>query len=103
MEDAHPLIRELFPGLMAELVSCLEAEGEAELAISVRDVRLYQWCGCGDDFCQSFRTAPPPDGAYGPGYRNVSLNSERGYLILDVVRDQIMFVEVLYYPDLRDA
>jgi len=25
------------------------------------------WCGCGDDFCQSFYTQPRPEGPYGPG------------------------------------
>jgi len=57
----------------------------------------------GDDFCQSFYTAPPPDGAYGPGHRCVPLIPKKGDLILDVVRNRIMYVEVLYYPSLRGA
>jgi hypothetical protein len=32
-------------------------------------------CGCGNDFRQSFYTAPKPDGAYGPGHRNVGLRT----------------------------
>ncbi|MEV4321605.1 hypothetical protein ACIBI0_29640 [Microbispora rosea] len=103
MDETHPLVRELFPELIADLIACLEEAGETELAILAWDVRLHQWCECGDDFCQSFYTAPRPDGAYGPGHRCVPLIPKKGDLILDVVRNQIMYVEVLYYPGLRGA
>lgn len=61
-------------------------------------------CSCTDDFCQSFYTAPKPDGAYGPGHRNVPLFNNRdhdGMIVLDVLHGRIMFVEVLYYPPLH--
>ena len=52
---------------------------------------------CRDDFCQSFYTQAPPAGAYVPGHRNIALDALwPGYLILDVVGEQIMFVEVLH-------
>ncbi|WP_197042585.1 hypothetical protein [Microbispora rosea] len=89
MDETHPLVRELFPELIADLIACLEEAGETELAIVAWDVRLYQWCECGDDFCQSFYTAPRPDGAYGPGHRCVPLIPKKGDLILDVVRNRI--------------
>ena len=47
--------------------------------------------------------APKPDGAYGPGHRNVLLSPPRGSIILDVVRDEIMFVELLSLPPLRTS
>ncbi|MEV7012160.1 hypothetical protein [Streptosporangium sp. NPDC051022] len=78
-------MRELFPDLVTELISCLRKEGEEDLAVSAWDIRFYRECGCGDDFCRSFHTAEPPDGAYGPGHRNVPLLPAKGYLILDVV------------------
>ncbi|SDL12930.1 hypothetical protein [Nonomuraea jiangxiensis] len=96
----RPLARELFPNLITELVACLREEGEENLAVSAWDIRFYEECGCGDDFCQSFYTAERPDGAYGPGHRCVPLIPSKGDLILDVVEGRIMFVEVLYYPKL---
>ncbi|WP_234378448.1 MULTISPECIES: hypothetical protein [unclassified Streptomyces] len=106
-QDDHttaPLLRDVLPGLGAELVRLLEEEGERDLAICAHDLRLLADCGCGDDFCQSFRTEPHPPGTpYGPGHRNVALLPARGHLILDVVHGRIMFVEVLHRPELRPA
>jgi hypothetical protein len=102
VDQDHPLVRELFPKLVAELIACLEDEGETYLAISARDIRLHSWCRCNDDFCQSFYTAEPPNGAYGPGHRCVPLLPKHGDLILDVVDNQIMYVEVLHYPKLHE-
>jgi hypothetical protein len=98
-----PLLREVHPGFSAELVSLLEADGHTDLAICARDLRIIAPCSCTDDFCQSIYTAPKPEGAYGPGHRNVPLFNNRdhdGMIVLDVVDGQIMFVEVLYYPPL---
>jgi hypothetical protein len=102
-EQSHPLLRDIHPGFSAELVSLLEAEGESDLAICANDVHIINRCPCTDDFCQSFYTAPKPEGAYGPGHRNVSLSPSHdhdGMIVLDVVRGRIMFVEVLFYPPL---
>ena len=49
-----------------------------------------------------FYVLPKPPGAYGPGLRNVSLEPERGLLILDVVNVKIAAVEVLYRDEVRD-
>ena len=98
--EEAPLVREVHPDLSREVISLLEAEGESDLATCAWDLRIVAPCPCRDDFCQSFYTAPPPDGAYGPGHRNVELNPERGMLILDVLDNMIMFVEVLYHPPL---
>ncbi|GAA3143577.1 hypothetical protein GCM10010466_38170 [Planomonospora alba] len=96
----RPLVRELFPDLVTELIACLRVEGEEALAVSAWDIRFYEDCGCDDDFCQSFYTAERPDGTYGPGHRCVPLAPLEGELILDVVEERIMFVEVLHYPKL---
>lgn len=90
------LVREAFPRLAAELAVLLRQEGEEVLAASMDGLRVHSVCGCGDDFCKSFRTAAPPDGAYGDGHRNIMLEPVEGMLILDVVDDEIVFVEVLY-------
>ncbi|MFJ6938054.1 hypothetical protein [Streptomyces sp. NPDC101132] len=95
-------MREVHPDLVAELVALLEAEGERDLAVCVRDVRLYERCPCADDFCQSFYTAPPPDGPYGPGHRCLPLLPDQGMLNLDVVTGRIVYVEVIGHAPLRD-
>lgn len=102
IEPLPPLVRDVYPGLLRELVALLEAEGERALAVCAHDLRLFAECGCGDDFCQSFRTAPHTPGVpYGPGHRNVCLLPERGDLVLDVVGERIVYVEVLDRPRLR--
>lgn len=99
MEEEYPLVRELYPELIAELVRLLEAEGEPSLAVAARDIRLVAECGCGDDYCQSIRTAEHPPGTpYGPGHRNVMLAPD---LILDLVYERIVYVEILDRPPLR--
>ncbi|MFI6960787.1 hypothetical protein [Streptomyces sp. NPDC050149] len=99
MEQDHPLIRDVFPDLIAELTALLEDEGERELAICAWDLRLVDECGCGDDFCQSIRTADhPPGQPYGPGHRCVPLLPSKGMLILDVVYGRIMYIEILERP-----
>jgi hypothetical protein len=99
--EEYPLVREVYPDLVAELARLLEAEGERYLAIAAHDLRLVAPCGCEDDFCQSFRTSEHPPGTpYGPGHRNVLLDPEEGMLILDVVDERIVYVEVLFHPPL---
>ncbi|MEV6929126.1 hypothetical protein AB0M46_32195 [Dactylosporangium sp. NPDC051485] len=99
--DERPLVSEQWPDLAAELATALREEGENDLAHQVGTLHVVEQCGCDDDFCQSFSTAPKPTGAYGRGHRNVGLSpSKPGYLILDVVDDAIMHVEVLYRPHL---
>jgi hypothetical protein len=102
MEQEPPLVREVFPELIDELVALLEAEGERDLAIIVWDVRMVDECGCGDNFCQSIRTSDHPGGQpYGPGHRCVPLLPSTGDLILDVVAGRIMYIEVLGRPPMR--
>jgi hypothetical protein len=99
--DEPPLLSTRWTHFAAELVTALREEGENDLADRVDTLRVLRQCGCDDDFCQSFYTAPEPTGAYGSGHRNVCLSpAEPGYLILDVVDDAIMYVEVLYHQPL---
>ncbi|WP_052394283.1 hypothetical protein [Kutzneria sp. 744] len=99
MEQEPPLVRDIYPELIAELVELLTAEDEDWLAISMRDVRVVADCGCGDDFCRSIKTAEHPDGKpYGPGHRMVALLPTRGMLNLDVVNGRIMYIEILDRP-----
>jgi hypothetical protein len=46
---------------------------------------------------------PKPEGAYGPGHRNVRLFPDDGaMLILDVANGEIASVELLDRPDVRE-
>jgi hypothetical protein len=91
------LVRDRWPVLAAQVDAALRAADETVLTELWRDAHVVQECGCEDDFCQSFYTEEPPTGVHGPGHRNVALDAPwPGYLILDVVGEQIMYVEVLY-------
>jgi hypothetical protein len=90
------LVGSRWPTLAAELSAALFELDEDSLAEQIPGLRALQICDCGEAFCQSFYTQPPPDGAYGPGHRNVALSPDRpGMLVLDVVDDLIAFVEVI--------
>ncbi|MFG2334261.1 hypothetical protein ACGFMM_32310 [Streptomyces sp. NPDC048604] len=102
MEQDHPLVRDVFPDLIAELTALLEDEGERELALCAWDLRLVDECSCGDDFCQSIRTADHPKGQpYGAGHRCVPLLPSKGMLILDVADGRIMYIEILDRPPMH--
>jgi hypothetical protein len=94
-------LSDLLPELSNELQHLLLEKGEPELAVQVPGLTVVERCRCGDDFCGTFCALPKPDGAYGPGHRNVSLEPKEGMIILDVVRDKIAAVEVLYRDDIR--
>ncbi|RPF20716.1 hypothetical protein [Myceligenerans xiligouense] len=96
------LLVERWPVFAVELRDALLHDGEIDLAGSVKGLTVVSMCSCTDEFCQSFHTAAPPDGAYGAGHRNLWLGQPwpDGFLILDVVDDEIRFVEVLYRPPL---
>jgi len=95
------LLVEIFPALSTELQQLLAERGEPGLAAQVPKLSVIERCRCGDDFCGTFYVLPKPDGAYGPGHRNVALTPKEGMLILDVVSDKIAAVEVLYRDEIR--
>jgi hypothetical protein len=96
------LLRRTWPVFADELAAVLEAAGEDQLTDQVDRLRIVAVCVCEDDLCQSFYTAAKPAGTYGDGHRNVCLDPPwPGYLVLDVVHDNITYVEVLDRPPLR--
>lgn len=95
----RPLVAEVLPGLVLELQGLLEAHGHAELARSVARLQIVRPCGCGSDFCASFYTGLVPAGSE----RTLMLDPAEGELMLDLVRGEIRFVEVLHRPEVRDA
>ncbi|MEV7971791.1 hypothetical protein [Cellulomonas sp. NPDC089187] len=96
MTVTPPRLADRWPVLGRQLRDALVAQGDDALGSQIETLCVVTTCGCGDAFCQSFYTAPKPNGAYGPGHRNVVLDPPwRGMLILDVVHEQIAYVEVL--------
>jgi hypothetical protein len=91
-----PLLCTTWPVFTAEFAAALNAEGEDRLTDQLGQLHIVKVCGCSDDFCQSFYTGPKPAGAYDDGHRNVCLNAPwPAFLVLDVVHDDIIYVEVL--------
>lgn len=91
------LVRQRWPVFAAELHHALLLEGETALAATVDELRVFELCGCDDDFCQSFFSAERPNGRYGEGHWSLELEPPwSGMLILDVVNDAVIYVEVLF-------
>jgi hypothetical protein len=90
----------MFPALSTGIQQLLAGQGEPDLAAQVPGLSVIDRCRCGDDFCGTFYVLPKPDGAYGPGHRNVEL-TPKGMIILDVTADKIAAVEVLYRDEIR--
>ena len=91
-----------FPELAADLTRLLRQSGEEELADTVSELTIMERCRCGDDFCSTMYTVPPPRDSWGRNHRNISLDPERGFLILDVLDREIVGIEVLYRDEIRD-
>lgn len=95
------LLTEMLPTFGEEVREALVAMGHAELATQVRQLEVTFRCRCGDAFCTSFSTGPPPEGAWPADHQNIPLDIDHGMVILDVVNGEIRFVEVLDRPELR--
>ena len=98
-----PNLMDVLPDVGDEIIRSLEARGEAALAATVPALPVLDRCRCGDDFCAMVYTAPRPEGAHGPGLRNLQIEASEGVIILDVVERRIMGVEVLFRPGAREA
>jgi hypothetical protein len=96
------LLTDTLSAFATELYRLLIEQGEPELAAQVPGLRIFDRCRCSDDFCATFYAQPKPEGAYGPGPRNVVLAPEEGMLILDIIAGEIVCVEVLDRPEIRE-
>jgi hypothetical protein len=94
---AAPLLSDVLPDLLEELVHLLKGTGAEPLEEQLRASRIESICDCGDDNCASFATATEVKVA-----NVVELQSIEGHLIIDLnAADQICFIEVLGRPDVR--
>jgi hypothetical protein len=94
-------IGEYLPELSNELVCLLLEAGEPLLAASVPELTIVDRCPCGGDFCAGFYTQAAPTRGFGPGHRMVVLKPATGKIYLDVVHDQICFIECLERDEVR--
>jgi hypothetical protein len=92
-----PLISDVLPDLVEEMVHLLQGTGAEPLETQLRAMRIESICDCGDDNCASFATAPEVKVA-----SVVELQAMEGNLIIDLnAAEQICFIEVLGRPDVR--
>jgi hypothetical protein len=94
---------DILPTLAVELEQLLIEQKEPALAAQVHHLNIVDRCRCGDDFCATFHTEPKPKGSYGPWHRNITLELNNGMIILDVVKEKIVCVEVLYRDEVKKA
>jgi len=95
------LLAEHLPEFAGELRRLLTYQPDLEASIG--SLSIVDKCRCGDVFCASFYTMPPPKGAWGPGHENIVLDPADGWVILDVIDGRIGMVEVLYRQDVKDS
>ena len=98
---SHPRLGDVFPDLADELRMLLIEADRPDLAVRADDLRIVDRCRCGDGFCATFYTAPPPNGAWGAGVYTIPLEPATGMLNVDVLNENIVCVEVLYRDDVR--
>jgi hypothetical protein len=94
----RPLVRDVLPGLAAELERSLGELGRPNLAEQVPSLRIRAVCPCEVEGCGSFSTALPMKRWFRRG-KQVPV----GDLVVDTIDGEIVFIEVLGRPDIRDA
>jgi hypothetical protein len=94
---AAPLVSDVLPDLLEEMVHLLKGTGAEPLEEQLRALRIESICDCGDENCASFATSPEVRVA-----NVVELQAIEGHLIIDLnSAEQICFIEVLGRPDVR--
>jgi len=92
-----PLISDVLPDLLEEMVHLLQGTGAEGLEAQLRKLRIESICDCGDENCASFATA-----AQIKVDNVVELQPIEGYLIIDLnAAQEICFIEVLGRPDVK--
>lgn len=99
-----PLVSEVLPGLAKRMGAALHAQGEERLAAQIPGLRITAVCRCEQPFCGSFHTLKRPMKRWFIRGRQVELaDGGPGDVVIDVVRGEIAYVEVLYLDEVREA
>ena len=94
---AAPLVGDILPDLLEEMVHLAKQAGADPLEGQLRALTIESVCDCGDENCASFATAPVVKVA-----NFVELQSMEGQLIIDLnAENEICFIEVLGRPDVK--
>jgi len=92
-----PLISDVIPDLVEELIYLLQGTGAEGLETQLRALRIESVCDCTNPDCASFATAAQVKVA-----NTIELQALEGYLILDLnAAEQICFIEILGRPDVK--
>ena len=92
-----PMMNDILPDLLEEMVYLLKQQGADPLEAKLRALRIESVCDCGDENCASFATAAEVKVA-----NYVELQSMEGQVIIDLnANDEICFIEVLGRPDVK--
>ena len=95
------LLVESLPEFSRELTQLLIAAGKPALAAQVDRLEIVAKCGCNDEFCASFYTAPKSERQAKDRW-TLEVQPAEGMILLDVLGDTITFIEVLYRDDVRE-
>ena len=95
---ARPLVRDVLPGLADELERSFGELGRPELGRQVGSLRIWSVCPCEVEGCGSFFTALPMKRWFRRG-KEVPV----GDLVVNTIDGDIVFVEVLGRPDVRET
>jgi hypothetical protein len=94
---ASPMLNDVLPDLLEEIVYLLKQQGADPLEGKIRALRIESVCDCGDENCASFATAAEVKVA-----NYVELQSMEGQLLIDLnAADEVCFIEVLGRPDVK--
>ena len=92
-----PLISDVLPDLVDEIVFLLQGTGAEGLEAHLRALKIESICDCGDQNCASFATASEVKVA-----NAIELQAIEGHLILDLnAAEEICFIEVLGREDIK--
>ena len=93
-----PLLVHVLPGLAAELGRLLREQHRPDLVGQLPSLRIVAVCPCEVEGCASFYTARPMRRWFRRG-RQVPV----GDVVVDTIDGEIVFVEVLRRPDVREV
>ncbi|MGO9454501.1 MAG: hypothetical protein ACLQDV_26150 [Candidatus Binataceae bacterium] len=94
---AAPMLSDVLPDLLEEMVYLARQAGADPLEHQLRALKIESVCDCGDENCASFATAPQVKVA-----NFVELQSMEGQLIIDLnAENEVCFIEVLGRPDIK--
>lgn len=97
-----PLVATVLPGLAERIEAALRTQGEDRLADQVGTLRITAVCPCEQPFCGSFHTLERPFKRWFIRGRQVELHDGRpGEIVVDVVRGEIAYVEVVHLDEVR--